>query len=81
MIKKEIEKYVPIIKFDEHNCYIWLKIETPIDLPTFVVGCYILHQDSNFSNFYACLDKDQPFANLEDDIVYFKIQRGSYCPW
>jgi hypothetical protein len=38
-------------------------------LPTFVVGCYIPHQDSNF---YACLDKDQPFANLEDDIAYFK---------
>ena len=71
-IKKEIEKYVSIIKNDEHKCYIWLKIETPKDLPTFVVGCYILtsmHQDSNF---YAFFDKDQPFANLEDDIVYFK---------
>ena len=73
MIKKEIEKYVSIIKNDEHKCYIWLKIETPKDLPTFVptfvVGCYIPHQDSNF---YASLDKDKPFANLEDDVVYFK---------
>ena len=69
LIKKEIEKYVSIIKNDEHKCYMWLKIETPNDLPTFVVGCYIPHQDSNF---YACLDKDQPFANLEDDIAYLK---------
>ena len=69
MIKKEIEKYVPIIKNDERKCYIWLKIETLKDLPTFVVKRYIHHQDSNF---YASLDKDQPFANLEDDIVYFK---------
>ena len=59
----------PIVKSDEHKCYIWLKTETPNDLPTFVVGCYIPHQDSNF---YACLDKDQPFANLEDDIAYLK---------
>ena len=67
MIKKEIEKYVSI-----HKCYVWLKIETPKDLPTFVVGCYIPHQDSNF---YACLDKDQPFANLEDNIASFKYNR------
>ena len=66
LIKKEIEKYVSIIKNDEHKCYIWLKIETHNDLPTFVVGCYIPHQDSKF---YACLDNDQPFANLEDDIA------------
>ena len=39
-----------------HKCYIWLKIESsPKDLPTFVAGCHIPHQDSNF---YACLDKD-----------------------
>ena len=38
-------------------------------MPTFVVGCYIAHQDSNF---YACLDKDKHFANLKDDIAYFK---------
>ena len=38
-------------------------------MPTFVVGCYIPHQDSNF---YACFDKDQTFANLDDDIAYFK---------
>ena len=38
-------------------------------MSNFVVGCYIPHQDSNF---YASLDKDQPFANLEDDIAYFK---------
>ena len=66
LIKKEIEKYVSIIKNDEHKCYIWLEIETPNDLLTFVVGCYIPHQDSNF---YDCLDKNQPFANLEDDIA------------
>ena len=30
---------------------------------------YIPHKDSNF---YACLDKDQHFANIEDDITYFK---------
>ena len=35
---------------------------------TFVIGCYIPHQDSNF---YVCLDKDQPFATIEDDITYF----------
>ena len=58
-----------IIKNDEYKCYIWLKIGTPKDFPTFVVGCYIPHQDSDF---YASLDKDQPFANLEDDIVHFK---------
>ena len=44
-------------------------IETPNDLRTFVVGCYIPHEDSNF---YACLDKDKPFVNLKDDIAYCK---------
>ena len=68
-IKKAIEKYVSIIKNDEHKLYIWLKIETPNYLPTLIVRCYIPHQDSNI---YACLDKDQPFANLEDDIASFK---------
>ena len=38
-------------------------------MPTFVVRCYIPHQDSNL---YACLDKDKLFANLEDKIAYFK---------
>ena len=33
------------------------------------IWSYISHQDSNF---YAYFDKDQPFANLEDDIAYFK---------
>ena len=70
-IKKEIAKYVSIIKNDEHKCYIWLKIETPNDLPTFVVGGYIHHQHSNF---YACLEKDQPFVNLEGDIAYFNFK-------
>ena len=69
MIKKEIEKYVSIIKNDEHKCYICLKIETPNDLPTFIVRHYIPNQDFNY---YACLDKDQAFFNLEDDIAYFK---------
>ena len=34
---------------------------------------YISYQDSNF---YACLNKDQPSVNLEDDITYseFKIE-------
>ena len=48
-----------------------LSLETPKDLPTFVVGCYIPHQDSNF---YASLDKDKPFANLEDYLAYFKSE-------
>ena len=69
IIKKEIEKYVSTIKNDERKCHIWLKIETLDDLSTFVVGYNIPHQESNI---YACLDKDQPFANLEDDIAYFK---------
>ena len=43
---------------------------SPNDFPTFVVGCYIPHQ---YSNVYAYLDKDKPFANLEDDIAYFKF--------
>mgnify|MGYP007067659731 CR=1 FL=1 len=38
-------------------------------MPTFVVACYISQQCSKF---YACLDKDQSFANLEYDIAYFK---------
>ena len=54
LIKREIEKYVLTVK-QEHECYKWLKIETPNDIPTFVVGSYICHQDSNF---YACLIKD-----------------------
>ena len=33
-----------------------------------VLLCYIPHQ---YSNFYACLDKDQLFANLKDDDIYF----------
>ena len=56
-------------KNDEHKCSIRSKTKTPNEMLTFVVGSYIRHQDSNF---YACLDKDQPFANLEDDIAYFK---------
>ena len=40
-------------------------------MPTFVVGCYIPRQDSNF---HACLNKEQPFANLEDGVVYFKYE-------
>ena len=42
LIKKEIGKYVSIVKNDEHKCYIWLKIETPNALRTFVVGCTFL---------------------------------------
>ena len=38
---------------------------------TFVAGCYIPHLDSNF---YTCLDKDNPFNNLEEDIAYSKGQ-------
>ena len=36
LIKREIEKYELIIKDDEHK-FNWLKVETPKDLPTFVV--------------------------------------------
>ena len=68
LINKEIEKYVSIIKNDEHKCYIPLKIETPNDLLIFLIRCHIPHQNSNF---YACLDK-QPFVNLENNIAYFK---------
>ena len=34
LIKRELEKYMSIIKNDEHKCYIWLKIETPNGVPT-----------------------------------------------
>ena len=33
-----------------------------------MVGCYISHQDSKF------YDKDKPFVDLEDDIMYFKTK-------
>ena len=46
-----------------------MKITTPNDMATFVVGCYILHHDSNF---YTCLGWDKPFLDLEEDIVHFK---------
>ena len=42
-------------------------------ISTFLVGFYILHQDSNF---YIHLEKDQTFANLEDDNAYFKYKGG-----
>ena len=40
-------------------------------MPTFVVGYCTSNQDSNF---YAWLDKEQPFSNLESDITYFKAK-------
>ena len=42
---------------------------SPIDITNFLIGCYIPHHDSNF---YVCLARGKPFANLEEDIVYFK---------
>ena len=51
MIKRELDKYVLIIKNYEHKYYIWIKIETPNDMPTFVVGCYIPYRDSNLYTF------------------------------
>ena len=71
---KGLEEYVSIIKEDKHKCYLWLKIITPNGIPTFIAGCYIPHHDSNF---YACLDRDQPFASLEEDIAQFK----GHCLW
>ena len=56
-------------KNDEHKCSIRSKTKTPNEMLTFVVGSYIRHQDSNC---YACLDNNETFANLEDDIAYFK---------
>ena len=39
------------------------------DVPTFVAGCYIPHHESSF---YAYIDRDQPFLDLEEDIAFFK---------
>jgi hypothetical protein len=66
-----LENYVSLVEDNEFKCYIWLKILLPNDMPIFVVGCYIPHHDSNF---YACLDRDQPFSNHEEDISYFKTK-------
>ena len=63
-IKRESDKYVLIIKYDKHKCYIYQNKNNNL-YANFVVRCYIPHQDSNI---YACLNKDQPFANLEVDI-------------
>ena len=69
MIKRGLEEYVSVVKKDKHKRYLWLKILTPKGEPTFVAGCYIPHHDSNF---YACLDRDHPFSDLEEDIAHFK---------
>ena len=47
----------------------WLKFVVPNSKPMFAANCYIPHRDSNF---YNCLDKDQPFVELEEGIVHFK---------
>ena len=47
-------------------CLEMMSINATNDILIFVVGCYIPHHDSNF---YAYLDRDKPFANLEKDIV------------
>ena len=39
-----------------------LQLDAPNGVPTFLVVCDNLYEDPNF---YACLDKDQPFVNLE----------------
>ena len=41
------------------------------DMPTFWVRFYNPHWDSKF---YACLDQDQPFSGLEDDIADLKAK-------
>jgi hypothetical protein len=71
LIKRGLENCVSFIKYDEYRCCIWLKIQSPNDLPIFGIGCYILHYDSKFCSH---LDKDQPFSNLEKDISYFKTK-------
>ena len=40
-------------------------------MPNFAVGYYIRHHDSYF---YACLDDDQLFFNLENYTTYFKAK-------
>ena len=62
---RELEKYLSIIKNDANKCYIWLTI--------FVGRCYIPQQAYNF---YARVDRDQPFVNLKDDITFFKAKGG-----
>ncbi|RYA62356.1 hypothetical protein DD598_30455, partial [Enterobacter cloacae complex sp. 2DZ2F16B1] len=69
MVKKGLEDFVSIVKDDKYKRYVWLKIMTPKRAPIFVAGCYIPHHDSPF---YACMDRDQPFFDLEENISYFK---------
>ena len=57
-LRGKIGKYRSIVNMMK----IWLKIETPNDMPTFAIGCY---NPPQYSNFCACFDKDQIFANLE----------------
>ena len=69
LIRKGCEAFISTVKNDKHKRYIWLKIMTCSDVPTFVAGCYTPHHDSSF---YAYIDQDQPFLDLEEDIAYFK---------
>ncbi|RYA45856.1 endonuclease/exonuclease/phosphatase family protein [Enterobacter cloacae complex sp. GF14B] len=65
MVKKGLEDFVSIVKDDKYKRYVWLKIMTPKRTPI----CFIPHHDLPF---YACMDRDQPFSDLEEDIAYFK---------
>ena len=69
MIKQKWEAHVSIVKEDMYKRYLWLEITTSRSTSIFVVGCYIPHHDSSF---YVHVDRNQPFANLEEDIAYYK---------
>ena len=43
----------------------------PNDILTFAIGCDIFYLDFSL---YACFNKDKPFVNLEDDIIYFNVR-------
>ncbi|RYA50179.1 hypothetical protein, partial [Enterobacter cloacae complex sp. CH23B] len=66
MVKKGLEDFVSIVKDDKYKRYVFM---TPKRAHIFVAGYYIPHHDSPF---YACMDRDQPFSDLEEDIAYFK---------
>ena len=68
LIKKEIEKYVLIIKNDERTCYIWLKIETPLQLDLIFL--------IKILTFMLVWVKINLLFNLSNDIVYFKDKGG-----